>query len=180
MCETKKTGVDHISELPDHLLHRIVCKLPLEEAARTTVLGKPWRSSWHSFLISDFDGEPFFGINSYTDPVFPFVNKHLQTLCNQQRFCLQIFKLCVKYYHSQLLDYLDDLVNLASAHNVNHLHLTLPIHDLLSVSILGIYAHSLQVLKLSGGQLREPEHYSIDSLKFPLLETAPPPGNRFT
>ncbi|XP_021891344.1 putative FBD-associated F-box protein At5g22720 [Carica papaya] len=170
MCAAEKTGVDHISELPVHLLHRILSKLPLNEAGRTTVLGKPWRRAWDSFLISDFDDEFFPNRDSCTDPFVPFVNEHLQRLCNQQRLSLQRFKLCVKYYHFELRNYIDDWINLAAAHHVKHLHLNRPVYTLFSVFPSSIYAHSLQVLELRSGQLREPEGYSIDSLKFPSLK----------
>ncbi|XP_021891385.1 F-box/FBD/LRR-repeat protein At5g53840-like [Carica papaya] len=170
MCAAEKTGVDRISELPDNVLRRILCRLPLNEAARTTVLGDAWRSSWISFLISDFDDELFPDRDSYTDPFVPFVNEHLQRLCNQQRLSLQRFKLCVKNYHLHLPDYLDHWIKLAAAHNVKHLHLNRPRYNRFSVFPPSIYAQSLQVLELCGGRLSEPEGYSIDSLKFPSLK----------
>ncbi|CAL5086310.1 unnamed protein product [Urochloa decumbens] len=40
-------GADHLSDLPDHLLHRILIRLPsTAAAARTSVLSRRWRRVW--------------------------------------------------------------------------------------------------------------------------------------
>ncbi|KAL6650434.1 hypothetical protein ACP70R_009359 [Stipagrostis hirtigluma subsp. patula] len=41
-------GVDRLSRLPDALLHNIVARLPIKDAARTAVLSRRWRPVWLS------------------------------------------------------------------------------------------------------------------------------------
>ncbi|XP_015873365.1 F-box/LRR-repeat protein At3g26922 isoform X2 [Ziziphus jujuba] len=46
---------DRISELPEEILGRIVCGLPLKEAAATSILSKRWRWIWTLNKNLDFD-----------------------------------------------------------------------------------------------------------------------------
>jgi hypothetical protein len=40
-------GADRISDLPDHLLHRVlICLLSTDDAVRTSVLSRRWRRVW--------------------------------------------------------------------------------------------------------------------------------------
>ncbi|CAN4089056.1 unnamed protein product [Withania somnifera] len=53
-------NTDRISELPEHILHRILCLLrwPMD-LARTSVLSKKWKVIWESFTSFDFDQRHF-------------------------------------------------------------------------------------------------------------------------
>ncbi|ERN12986.1 F-box/FBD/LRR-repeat protein At1g13570 [Amborella trichopoda] len=44
--EQHPRGVDRISSIPSVLLHRILCLLPIREAARTSILSRQWRYIW--------------------------------------------------------------------------------------------------------------------------------------
>jgi hypothetical protein len=46
--KTNGGGVDRLSRLPDALLVNVVLRLPVKDAARTTVLSRRWRPIWHS------------------------------------------------------------------------------------------------------------------------------------
>ncbi|KAA8527507.1 hypothetical protein F0562_034778 [Nyssa sinensis] len=58
--------IDWMSELPDHILHRVLSFLPTEEAARTSVLSKSWQRAWSTRSILNFD-ETFFGAELNAD-----------------------------------------------------------------------------------------------------------------
>ncbi|KAL9237295.1 hypothetical protein vseg_011863 [Gypsophila vaccaria] len=51
--EEVRTANDRISKLPDEILSMILAPLPLQEAARTSVLSKRWRHVWSSSLKLD-------------------------------------------------------------------------------------------------------------------------------
>ncbi|KAF8670894.1 hypothetical protein HU200_050159 [Digitaria exilis] len=48
-------GVDRISALPDDLRRRIVSRLPIKDAVRTTTLSTRWRRVWHSTPLVLYD-----------------------------------------------------------------------------------------------------------------------------
>ncbi|KAM0888581.1 hypothetical protein ACQ4PT_028270 [Festuca glaucescens] len=50
-------GVDHITRLPDDLLRNIVSRLPVKDAARTTVLASRWRTLWLSTPLVLIDAD---------------------------------------------------------------------------------------------------------------------------
>ncbi|XP_047335938.1 putative F-box/FBD/LRR-repeat protein At4g03220 [Impatiens glandulifera] len=45
---------DRISELPDHIIHDILCFLPIKSAAQTIILSKRWKSLFSSIPDLDF------------------------------------------------------------------------------------------------------------------------------
>lgn len=47
-------GIDHVSDLPDDVLHHILGFLPLEMIARMSLLSKRWARIWQSFPDLDF------------------------------------------------------------------------------------------------------------------------------
>ncbi|OWM90970.1 putative F-box/FBD/LRR-repeat protein At4g03220 [Punica granatum] len=53
-AEGGQGGIDHISNLPDDVLHRILGFLPIETIARMSILSKRWTQIWRSFPDLDF------------------------------------------------------------------------------------------------------------------------------
>ncbi|GAU16248.1 hypothetical protein TSUD_298800 [Trifolium subterraneum] len=50
---------DRLSSLPKIILHRILSRLPEEDAARTSVLSKTWLDTWYTFPILYFYAKKF-------------------------------------------------------------------------------------------------------------------------
>ncbi|CAM0946549.1 unnamed protein product [Alopecurus aequalis] len=71
-------GVDRISLLPDALLHNIVSRLFVTEAARTAVLASRWRRVWLStpLVLSDAYISPSGGSPPITDSVSYILEAH--------------------------------------------------------------------------------------------------------
>lgn len=58
--DERAVNADRISELPEHILHHILCLLRWPtDLARTSVLSKKWKAIWESFTSFDFDQRPF-------------------------------------------------------------------------------------------------------------------------
>ncbi|KAG5596948.1 hypothetical protein H5410_038180 [Solanum commersonii] len=47
-------GEDHISDLPDAVIHQILFFLPIKSIAKLSVLSKRWKHMWHTFPDLDF------------------------------------------------------------------------------------------------------------------------------
>jgi hypothetical protein len=50
------SGADHISDLPEGVLHHILSLLPAQDAVRTRVLAQSWRHHWRSAPAVRFSG----------------------------------------------------------------------------------------------------------------------------
>ncbi|GJS31054.1 F-box/FBD/LRR-repeat protein-like protein [Tanacetum coccineum] len=53
--KTKCPSVDRISNLPSSIIENILCLLPIQEAARTSILSKDWRYNWTKIPKLVFD-----------------------------------------------------------------------------------------------------------------------------
>ncbi|KAJ0432731.1 putative leucine-rich repeat domain superfamily, F-box-like domain superfamily [Helianthus annuus] len=51
----KVERVDRITTLPQAIVETILCLLPIEEAARTSVLSREWRYKWTTIPKLEFD-----------------------------------------------------------------------------------------------------------------------------
>ncbi|TVU38750.1 hypothetical protein EJB05_12136, partial [Eragrostis curvula] len=60
---------DRISDLPDHLLVDILVPLPLDEAVRTCVLSRRWRSVWKRLPMLDFGNDEAPRVEGFADLV---------------------------------------------------------------------------------------------------------------
>ncbi|CAM0870849.1 unnamed protein product [Alopecurus aequalis] len=72
------SGVDHISALPEELLHHVLRLLPAEEVVRTCVLAGRWRSVWRSVPALCFTGTKGWGS---ADRFAQFVDHILHPRC---------------------------------------------------------------------------------------------------
>lgn len=62
--DERAVNVDRISELPEHILHHILCLLRWPtDLARTSILSKKWNVIWQSFTSFDFDQRRFLCLN---------------------------------------------------------------------------------------------------------------------
>ncbi|XP_060205842.1 uncharacterized protein LOC132633439 [Lycium barbarum] len=58
--DERAVDADRISELPEHIIHHILCLLRWpNDKARTSVLSKKWKFIWDSFTSFDFDQRRF-------------------------------------------------------------------------------------------------------------------------
>ncbi|KAL7110846.1 hypothetical protein ACP275_05G051500 [Erythranthe tilingii] len=89
--------MDRISELPKHILQRILYFLSQENAVRTSVLSKSWRNIWCTRPNLDFSDATFKGNKR------KFLSVVDTTL---QRYCDQDQGLCLEKFHLRIL--LDD------------------------------------------------------------------------
>ncbi|KAF9664209.1 hypothetical protein SADUNF_Sadunf17G0132300 [Salix dunnii] len=88
-------AADRISQLPEHLIHRILSFLSTPEVVRLSVLSKPWHQVFTSFPISEFSSSSFSSNNSDRSFEFcTFVYNSLLRQCRQYR-CIPRFQLFV-------------------------------------------------------------------------------------
>ncbi|XP_006343017.1 putative F-box/LRR-repeat protein At5g02700 [Solanum tuberosum] len=63
--DERAVNADRISELPEHILHHILCLLRWPaDLARTSILSKKWKVIWESFTSFDFDQRHFQCVNA--------------------------------------------------------------------------------------------------------------------
>ncbi|KAL4565164.1 hypothetical protein LXL04_029249 [Taraxacum kok-saghyz] len=90
-------GVDTISDLPDHILHLILSRLPsTEEVHRTNILSKRWRYLWTSIPSIDTD----YARQKYRKGKWDMFEEFVYWVLATKSSDLDSFRLCYPgYYH---------------------------------------------------------------------------------
>lgn len=182
--ERTQRKIDFCSDLPQHILHRIMSQLASKQAAKTSVLSKSWYAAWLSFLMSDFDDSSV-QVNYDSDDnsdgdgdddedtlinrhlFVYFVGERLRALCNEKRSMgLDRFKLSIRRYHLDHAFYIDEWVPLAITHHVKSLHLHILSHqNYYALPSIVYTSRSLQVLELTRCNLGEFDSIPLLPLK---------------
>ncbi|XVF43349.1 hypothetical protein PTKIN_Ptkin02bG0033500 [Pterospermum kingtungense] len=71
----KNSESDIISNLPDNIAERILARLPIRDAVRTSVLSRNWRYKWTTLPDLVFDAKDTDASTFCTNPALKFVNK---------------------------------------------------------------------------------------------------------
>lgn len=59
LSKVKSSSLDRISSLPPTIIETILCLLPIQEAARTSILSKEWRYKWTKIPELEFNEDTF-------------------------------------------------------------------------------------------------------------------------
>ncbi|CAN1326764.1 F-box/FBD/LRR-repeat protein At3g52680 [Linum perenne] len=136
------TTEDRISELPDIILHSIICSLPTATAAaRTSALSRRWRSLWLSCPIVEFD-------ENYDRYFWIFARATISRFTRDSLLRMKILKLSLIGRDKASLVLVEQLFDLASQRKVEEITLRIFYPPLRLVSI-----SSLKILRLHGIRL---------------------------
>lgn len=119
-------GQDRISDLPNSLIHRILCFLPSKEAAATTILSKRWKPLWLTNLILGSDqnsSQKHFTFSEFFDSFMK--NPTDETLA------IFSFKITCMFYNSNI----EKFVSTAIKRRVQNLTIDLSRRDLPEILI---------------------------------------------
>ncbi|CAI9090353.1 OLC1v1025110C1 [Oldenlandia corymbosa var. corymbosa] len=161
---------DRISDLPDAVLHLVLCPLPIKSIAQTSILSKRWRNLWYSFPDLDFTTLEI--ITSGDDHHHPTDNvstnvtnngktKRFQSLREAEiidrvltcrRVChkrqsysdIRVLRVCASLSFSML----NTLIRRATKFNVQELDIEVITNDYFNFPRCVIFSESLRVLKL--------------------------------
>ncbi|XP_021617360.1 putative F-box/LRR-repeat protein At3g28410 isoform X2 [Manihot esculenta] len=175
--------IDYISELPEHILHRIMSFLPTKQITRNSVLSKTWLKAWKTSPILEFDFYAIFSGNRYGFPDFETREKNKQELYNfveqillsrrKQMISLTKFTLIVPFIYRkpEMVSTMDRWIGYALETNVKHLKIKVgPTNDDEDYKYFEpqavLNAVSIQILDLSHCKLHMP---SMGSLSLPFL-----------
>nr|POE53727.1 f-box protein [Quercus suber] len=178
---SKPTGVDRISNLPDSLLCHILSFLTTKEAVVTSILSNRWKTLWTLVPKLDFDSHQFKEISSSDEEQSPnqfnrygFTFAHIVSrfwaLRNRNNaYPLKQFRL---YWHSDTDPIqVETWVHAALSHELEELELHICFPELFNFpSALFNYARTLVVLNLMGNNVFvNPPSSAL--LGFPSLKT---------
>ncbi|KAL3642221.1 hypothetical protein CASFOL_013036 [Castilleja foliolosa] len=141
-------SMDRISELPQHLLHDILCFLSQKEALQTSVLSKLWRYLGSTRPNLDFDERHFYRNKEKLPSV---VDKTLQRY-HDQKLSLQEFCLTFSGYDSESIPFLEKWIPIVILNmGVKTFHLSFLPNDC-DVSLPHVFfkSETLQSLVLCG------------------------------
>ncbi|EYU46186.1 hypothetical protein MIMGU_mgv1a021186mg, partial [Erythranthe guttata] len=74
----KNTNKDVISNLPDHILHEFLVRMPLRNAVRTSVLSREWRDKWKYIqeLVLNKDSGFFYRYHDHQFRIYQLLFNH--------------------------------------------------------------------------------------------------------
>ncbi|KAL7591290.1 F-box/LRR-repeat protein At3g58900 [Lactuca sativa] len=159
--------LDHISNLPDYILHQILSFMPTKEAVKTSILSTRWKNLWVSVPTIDFDDELLMAklADGWLRPdVTSFVNfvervLRLHDASNMEKFRLSC---CVYRNAFQISSWISDAI----IHNVQELDMSLFAKDPSVIPQSMFHNTSLVSLKIRMNcAIQLPSHVSFPCLK---------------
>ncbi|KAF3443776.1 hypothetical protein FNV43_RR13466 [Rhamnella rubrinervis] len=160
VVEAQGGTTDHISELPDAVLHHILFLLPIKTVAQTSVLSKRWKSLWSTFPDLDFTT---FNPNATVSSSDPNSNRrrrkshsHSPITANDMGFITQVLTLSHKHSDIRVLRFrgrlsfsrLNGLIRSAIKHNVQELDVEIATDDYFNFPRCVVASKSLRVFKM--------------------------------
>ncbi|KAM5579297.1 hypothetical protein ABKV19_009204 [Rosa sericea] len=121
-------STDHISQLPESVIHHILSLIRCTKgAARTSVLSKRWRDVWTSFSVLTFDQRKFQkpeGVQdkSKNEMFKDFIDRSLQSQL-EQNLGIRKFELHLTSYDQEMARGMEQWVGLATENNIKELGL---------------------------------------------------------
>ncbi|KAJ6294832.1 hypothetical protein OIU76_022834 [Salix suchowensis] len=107
--EDREAGLqDRLSDLPDYVIHEILCFLEINQAIQTSVLSKRWKNLWASVPDLNFNSKGF------KEQTFP---KFLRRVISKREDC-NVRRLDVFTHLPIRLSSMEGLINYAVAHQV--------------------------------------------------------------
>jgi hypothetical protein len=151
-------AADRISQLPDHIKHRIFSFLSTPEVVRLSVLSKPWHQVFTSFPISEFSCPSFFTKKS--DRSYEFCTFVYNSLLRQCRLYRSIprFQLSVSTRYLcrpfPYCKFINRCIELSTQKGVKELsiYFCMPLYHRLPEAMLSV--KELVVCKLAGCPLK--------------------------
>jgi len=158
MNTSSMDAADRISQLPDHIKHRIFSFLSTPEVVRLSVLSKPWHQVFTSFPISEFSCPSFFTKKS--DRSYEFCNFVYKSLLRQCRLYRSIprFQLSVSTRYLcrpfPYCKFINRCIELSTQKGVKELsiYFCMPLYHRLPEAMLSV--KELVVCKLAGCPLK--------------------------
>ncbi|KAL6535856.1 hypothetical protein OROHE_012700 [Orobanche hederae] len=160
---TTTPETDHITDLPDDILHQIFSHLPVKAIARTSLLSRRWRNLWYSYPDLDFTT-----LNNITSKTGRRARSHgpkeseayvdqITSLLEKRRSDVRVLKFRAFSSFTRLIG----LIRLAVKHNVRELEIEVSTCDYLNFPRVLITSNTLTSLKLKswhpGFRLPPPE-----------------------
>ncbi|KAL2332302.1 hypothetical protein Fmac_019883 [Flemingia macrophylla] len=165
-------SVDRISQLPDHVVHRILSHLRnVNDAVRTSILSKRWRALWYSFSILIFDERKFAARNGDEDnKEMAFRDYVSNSLFDRLRKKIYMQKFVLHMTSYDLVDdtpFLDFWLNIVIDRNIKELDLHVGISNGIRYTLPSVVfsSETLTGIRLSGCKLE-----TCDAIMLPHLQ----------
>lgn len=108
--ETEVSGKDWLSDLPRHLLCRILSKLSTKESVRTSILSRRWSNLWSLVSVLDLDFQDFKGVHDMGEFIDSFMESHEELGLKLKRF--NLFYAVHEHFHKVFVRRLNKVVKL--------------------------------------------------------------------